>query len=62
MGLLWGVGQRIVKIKDRLSIEIAKTKFQKGVFFATPFRYISGLSLHVGRGLSGIRTDTKDVN
>ena len=32
-----GVKTRIFKIQDRLSIEIVKTKFQKGVFFATPF-------------------------
>ena len=31
--IMWG----IFKIRDRLSIEIAKTKFQKGVVFATPF-------------------------
>ena len=37
MGVLWGVGTRIFKIRDQFSIEIAITKFKKEFFFATPF-------------------------
>ena len=38
---LWGVGRGIFKFRDRLSIEIAKTKFLYGrSFLATPFYYV----------------------
>ena len=38
-GGIMGGRYKIFKIQDRLSIEIAKTKFQKGFFFTTPFNH-----------------------
>ena len=52
MGILWGVGTRIFKFRDRLSIEIEKSKFQKWRFFLqhpliSALCYIKGIARYI---------------
>ena len=55
-GVLWGVGTRIVKIRDRLSIEIAKQNFKKDFFCEKPFTLKLLFESHVTRNMEHANT------